>query len=191
MPSVAPVHMRSLVTLRSEHRRSLQAQAQAAAEPERFDEIMEEVLTNELTEKPAHWAKIWPSSIAISRVLHAEPALVAGRRVLELGAGLGLASISAAMAGAAEVCVCLCVCVGLPGSGHCVVTLCCVCICASVKEKREERIWNTGRGGKEKGRRDRGRETEGAHAAARRLLPPSPTGNRKRSRAHRPSFLRT
>ena len=146
MPSAAPVHMRSLVTLRSEHRRSLQAQAQAAAEPERFDEIMEEVLTNELTEKPAHWAKIWPSSIAISRVLHAEPALVAGRRVLELGAGLGLASISAAMAGAAEVCVCLCVCVGLPGSGHCVVTLCCVCICASVKEKREYGI----QGGEEK-----------------------------------------
>lgn len=144
MPSVAPVHMRSLVTLRSEHRRSLQAQAQAAAEPERFDEIMEEVLTNELTEKPAHWAKIWPSSIAISRVLHAEPALVAGRRVLELGAGLGLASISAAMAGAAEVCVCLCRSARF-GTLCCDIVLCMhLCICQG-EERRENMEYREGR----------------------------------------------
>lgn len=42
------------------------------------------------------WAKIWSSSIALSRFLQTEPEWVRGKRVLELGAGIGLPSFSVA-----------------------------------------------------------------------------------------------
>jgi predicted nicotinamide N-methyase len=46
-----------------------------------------------------YWAQLWPSAIALTRVVAGlRPA---GRRVLELGCGLGLPSIAAALDGAA------------------------------------------------------------------------------------------
>ena len=46
---------------------------------------------------------VWPASIALARLVSHCPSLVAGKRVLEIGAGLGLVGNAAAKAGAAEV----------------------------------------------------------------------------------------
>ena len=46
---------------------------------------------------------IWPASVALARMLAHCPSFVAGRRVLELGAGLGLPSCAAAQAGATSL----------------------------------------------------------------------------------------
>jgi len=45
-----------------------------------------------------YWAELWPSGIALARVIARRP--LKGRRVLELGCGLGLPAIAAALAGA-------------------------------------------------------------------------------------------
>jgi predicted nicotinamide N-methyase len=45
-----------------------------------------------------YWAELWPSSLALARVIGARA--LRGARTLELGCGLGLASIAAALAGA-------------------------------------------------------------------------------------------
>lgn len=42
------------------------------------------------------WAKIWPSSLAMTKFLTLEPHWTAGKKVLEIGAGLGLPSFSIA-----------------------------------------------------------------------------------------------
>ena len=47
-----------------------------------------------------YWCRPWPSALALAQLLTAQPELVRGRRVLELGCGLGLAGIAAARAGA-------------------------------------------------------------------------------------------
>jgi predicted nicotinamide N-methyase len=49
------------------------------------------------------WAYAWPAGCALARVLLDQPALVRGRRVLDLGAGGGVTSLAAARAGAASV----------------------------------------------------------------------------------------
>ena len=49
---------------------------------------------------PAFWALAWPGGQAIARYLLDHPAIVAGRSVLDLGAGSGLCAIAAARAGA-------------------------------------------------------------------------------------------
>ncbi len=54
-----------------------------------------------LTRWPA--GDIWPAGRALATRLSAEPDLVRGRRVLELGTGLGIAGIAAADAGARHV----------------------------------------------------------------------------------------
>jgi predicted nicotinamide N-methyase len=51
------------------------------------------------------WAYAWPAGQAIARVLLDQPHLVAGGRVLDIGAGGGVASLAALRAGAAEVVV--------------------------------------------------------------------------------------
>ena len=54
-----------------------------------------------LTRWPA--GDLWPAGRALATRLSAEPSLVRGRRVLELGTGLGIAGIAAADAGARHV----------------------------------------------------------------------------------------
>jgi len=81
---------------------SAHATALAAGDDE-YDDVMEEICSGLITERPAYWAQVWPSAVALSRLLITQPSLVAKRRVLEVGSGLGLASASAAMAGAASV----------------------------------------------------------------------------------------
>lgn len=52
---------------------------------------------------PPFWAFAWPGGVALARHLLDHPRLVAGRSVLDLGAGCGVAGIAAALAGAARV----------------------------------------------------------------------------------------
>jgi predicted nicotinamide N-methyase len=52
---------------------------------------------------PPYWAFCWPGGQAIARYLLDNPALVEGRRVIDLAAGSGISSMAAARAGAASV----------------------------------------------------------------------------------------
>jgi predicted nicotinamide N-methyase len=44
-----------------------------------------------------YWAELWPSALALARVIARRP--LTGRRVIELGCGLGLPALAAAIAG--------------------------------------------------------------------------------------------
>jgi predicted nicotinamide N-methyase len=50
-----------------------------------------------------YWAHYWAGGLALARYVLDNPAVVAGQRVLDLGAGSGLVGIAAAKAGAREV----------------------------------------------------------------------------------------
>ena len=52
---------------------------------------------------PPFWAFAWAGGQALARYVLDNPALVAGKRVIDLGAGSGLGAIAAAKAGAAHV----------------------------------------------------------------------------------------
>ena len=52
---------------------------------------------------PPFWAAAWPGGQALARYVLDHPEVVAGRTVLDLGAGSGLVAIAAAKAGAAAV----------------------------------------------------------------------------------------
>ena len=52
---------------------------------------------------PPYWAFAWAGGQALARYLLDNPALVAGKRVLDVGSGSGLVAIAAARAGAAHV----------------------------------------------------------------------------------------
>jgi predicted nicotinamide N-methyase len=53
--------------------------------------------------EPPFWAAAWPGGQALARYVLDHPDVVAGRTVLDLGAGSGLVAVAAAMAGAATV----------------------------------------------------------------------------------------
>ncbi|PDT03674.1 methyltransferase [Rhizobium chutanense] len=55
------------------------------------------------TDPPPYWAYPWAGGAVLARHLFDRPEIVAGRRVLDLGAGSGLVAIAAAKAGAAKV----------------------------------------------------------------------------------------
>ena len=52
---------------------------------------------------PPYWAFAWPGGQALARYVLDHPALLAGKRVLDFGAGSGLVAIAAAKAGAVVV----------------------------------------------------------------------------------------
>ncbi|MCA0145168.1 methyltransferase [Blastococcus sp. LR1] len=52
---------------------------------------------------PPFWAAAWPGGQALARYVLDNPQVVAGGRVLDLGAGSGLVAVAAVKAGAAEV----------------------------------------------------------------------------------------
>ena len=52
---------------------------------------------------PPFWAAAWPGGQALARYVLDHPEVVAGRTVLDLGAGSGLVAVAAALAGAARV----------------------------------------------------------------------------------------
>jgi predicted nicotinamide N-methyase len=53
--------------------------------------------------EPPFWAFAWPGGQALARTVLDQPALVAGKRVLDFAAGCGIGAIAAALAGAARV----------------------------------------------------------------------------------------
>jgi predicted nicotinamide N-methyase len=52
---------------------------------------------------PPYWAFAWPGGQALARTILDNPAIVAGKRVLDFAAGSGLVAIAAAKAGAGSV----------------------------------------------------------------------------------------
>jgi predicted nicotinamide N-methyase len=52
---------------------------------------------------PPFWAAAWPGGQALARYVLDHPEVVAGRRVLDLGAGSGLVAVAALLAGASGV----------------------------------------------------------------------------------------
>lgn len=50
-----------------------------------------------------YWARPWGGGLALARHVLDQPEVVAGKRVLDLGAGSGLVAIAAGLAGAAQV----------------------------------------------------------------------------------------
>ena len=52
---------------------------------------------------PPFWAAAWPGGQALARYVLDHPETVAGRRVLDLGAGSGLVAVAALLAGASDV----------------------------------------------------------------------------------------
>jgi predicted nicotinamide N-methyase len=65
-------------------------------------EAMEDERGHE-AESPPFWAAAWPGGQVLARYVLDTPAVVAGRRVLDLGSGSGLVAVAAALAGAREV----------------------------------------------------------------------------------------
>ncbi|GFM84310.1 methyltransferase [Pseudomonas cichorii] len=62
--------------------------------------------TRRILEEPPYWSFCWASGLALARFLAEYPHWVAGKRVLDFGAGSGVAGIAAVRAGAAEVVAC-------------------------------------------------------------------------------------
>lgn len=62
--------------------------------------------TRRILEEPPYWCFCWASGLALARWFAEQPRWVAGKRVLDFGAGSGVAAIAAAKAGAAEVVAC-------------------------------------------------------------------------------------
>lgn len=62
--------------------------------------------TRRILEEPPYWCFCWASGLVLARWLADHPEWVAGKRVLDFGAGSGVAAIAAAKAGAAEVVAC-------------------------------------------------------------------------------------
>jgi predicted nicotinamide N-methyase len=65
--------------------------------------IEEDDATDALEAQPPYWAYVWAGGAALARFMEDYPDTVAGRRVLDLGAGSGLVAIAAAKAGARDV----------------------------------------------------------------------------------------
>lgn len=62
-----------------------------------------EVEQGRTAQEPPFWAAAWPGGQALARYVLDHPELVAGRTVLDLGAGSGLVSVAAVLAGATRV----------------------------------------------------------------------------------------
>lgn len=63
-----------------------------------------DALLDQVTDDPEqnlpYWAELWPSGIALAAAILADPDIVAGKEVLELGSGLGITAAVAVAAGA-------------------------------------------------------------------------------------------
>lgn len=59
-----------------------------------------------IEDDPAYWAMCWPAGRGLAEHLLANPSLVSGRRVLDLGCGSGVVAIAALKAGASDVLAC-------------------------------------------------------------------------------------
>lgn len=73
---------------------------------ENMDRAFDADETRRILEEPPYWCFCWASGLALARWFAEQPRWVAGKRVLDFGAGSGVAAIAAAKAGAAEVVAC-------------------------------------------------------------------------------------
>lgn len=55
---------------------------------------------------PPYWSFCWASGLALAQWLLANPAVVSGKRVIDVGAGSGIVALAAKLAGAARVVAC-------------------------------------------------------------------------------------
>jgi predicted nicotinamide N-methyase len=72
-----------------------------AREPLGIWQVVELARSDDRAKRP-FWAFAWPGGQALARHITDHPEIVAGRRVLDIGAGSGLVSIAAVRAGAAS-----------------------------------------------------------------------------------------
>ena len=71
-----------------------------------MDRAFSQEETRRILHEPPYWSFCWASGLALARYLAANPEWVAGKRVLDFGAGSGVAGIAAVKAGALEVVAC-------------------------------------------------------------------------------------
>lgn len=62
--------------------------------------------TQRLLEQPPYWCFCWASGLALARWLLQHPEQVAGKRVIDVGAGSGVVALAAKLAGASHVVAC-------------------------------------------------------------------------------------
>jgi len=67
--------------------------------PVDYDRLIDDAAADPEQNLP-YWAELWPSGVALAAKIARDPAIVQGRRVLELGCGLGVTAIAALKAGA-------------------------------------------------------------------------------------------
>lgn len=67
--------------------------------PADIDPLLDRVAPDPEQNLP-YWAELWPSGIALADLIEQDPAVLRGRRVIELGCGLGASAIAALRAGA-------------------------------------------------------------------------------------------
>lgn len=72
----------------------------AILKPDDMDRLLDAVEHDPEQNLP-YWAEIWPSGVALADEIVAEPHLVAGQRVFEIGSGIGITAAIALRAGAA------------------------------------------------------------------------------------------
>src|SRR6185312_13564339 len=68
------------------------------SQPSDFDALLE-AASGDPEQNLPYWAEIWPSGIALADEILAQPELVRGKRVLEIGSGLGVTASAAMMVG--------------------------------------------------------------------------------------------
>lgn len=73
--------------------------------PADVDTVMDAYLAAGAGDADPYWARPWPAGLALASALAANPGLVSGKAVLDLGSGAGVAGLAAAGAGAAAVCL--------------------------------------------------------------------------------------
>ena len=83
--------------------RSLPVKVLPGPLPLRYHSAAPSSRLSQLTDSAPYWAYLWPGGAALITHLAANPALVRGKRVLDLGAGGGLVGIAAMQLGAASV----------------------------------------------------------------------------------------
>jgi predicted nicotinamide N-methyase len=78
-------------------------QLRLACDPEGLFTALPRSTTDGPEHLPPFWAFAWPGGQATARFILDHPEVVAGRRVLDIGAGSGVAAIASALAGAQSV----------------------------------------------------------------------------------------
>lgn len=76
------------------------------ADPGTFDRRFDDQVVSAIMEAPPYWSFCWASGQVLAQRILANPAWVAGKRVLDLGCGSGVVAIAAALAGARESIAC-------------------------------------------------------------------------------------